>query len=93
MTTDLTPRTIDHGALLGEARFEEVHLLVDARLHDAARGRLTASARRTLRDRLGGALVALGTAVAGERGQVTVPRPALTRARGGPGLASAADHR
>jgi hypothetical protein len=87
MTTDRTPDRIDHGALLGEARFEAVRLLVDGRLHDAATGRLTASAGRRLRDRIGSALVVLGTAIAGERG-VAVKRPTPAEAAG-IGLSSA----
>ena len=91
MTIDRTHHTIDHGALLGEARFEEIILLVDARLHDAAHERLTTDATRSLRDRVGVVLVSLGTAIAGERGQIAAPRSPLPKASGGPGLASAGD--
>jgi len=92
-TTDRASRSMRDETVLGGGRLEAVHLIVDERLAEARLERRARGGGRSLRDRIGGALVAFGTAVAGRTTGPRGPRPATRTpaTAGGPDLVRAGD--
>jgi hypothetical protein len=74
-TTSWASRPMRDETILGAGRLDQVRLVVDERLAESERARMGARAGRGLRDRIGGVLVAFGTAVAGGQGDARTPRP------------------
>ena len=71
MATTWTWRDASHDAsILGEGRLAEVQLLRSAALRDAAAAREGERYRRTMRSRVGTAIVSIGVAVAGGAAEV-----------------------
>jgi hypothetical protein len=90
MTTTWTWRDAPHDAsILGSGRLAEVELLRAAALREAAAAREGERHRRTMRSRLGAAIVAIGIAVAGGAADV---RMASTAHRRSPREIGAASH-
>ena len=74
-TTSWASRPMRDDTILGAGRLDQVRLVVDERLAESERARMGARAGRGLRDRIGGVLVAFGTAVAGRPARVPTRRP------------------
>jgi hypothetical protein len=84
-TTSWESRPMRDGTVLGAGRLEHVRHVIDERLAEAEQARMGSRTRRSLRDRIGGALVTFGAAVAGGPAGAELPRPIAHSA--------AADHR
>jgi hypothetical protein len=89
MTTTWTWRDAPHDpSILGGGRLAEVELLRAAALREAAAAREGERHRRTMRSRMGAAIVAIGMAVAGGAADVRVASAACRRASPEIGAAS-----
>jgi hypothetical protein len=88
MTPTWTWRDAPHdSSILGDGRLAEVELLRQQAFRDAAAARAGEPFRRTMRSRVGAAIVAVGVAVAG--GAAEVKGASAAHARAGRGIGSA----
>ena len=73
-TTSRSSHSMRDETILGAGRLEQVHLMVDERLRESQQARMAAGEGGRIRHRIGAALVALGTAVAGGSASVSTRR-------------------